>query len=251
MNAVISGRAGLALVLDCDRAFALTAFATGEPTPCGPLAGMRLFGDARDLEFIEDTNLAEVKEQLDEAANGDTALHLTLILLDPELSVETRQEAATEVEELVSTAAADRLRNVMYAAPPSSDSDHRGAASICDLAGTDQTRAFLHDLVSVQQSIRAVSAGWDALDSSLFPDDEGRNHARAVAVRAGLFRRYVQAHSSDESLEAVLLDALASRTFRLVKNHKAIAQKWVVRHAHEVPEFPEAFKGAAGRPTTV
>src|SRR5689334_13783151 len=105
MDAVISGRAGTALLVNGQM---LLSFDVDEPDALVPRAQSDLpylFGDARDLQFLENTSQEQVRKRLELEYNVICALDLSLILMDATLSADVREEAAAELEELLSDAA--------------------------------------------------------------------------------------------------------------------------------------------------
>src|SRR6185295_13844394 len=82
MNAVISGQAGIALLLDGEEISSLHAGRPGQAVLRSPGEVSLLFGEAKDLQFLEETDVEEVSGWLERASDEVDALHLALILLD-------------------------------------------------------------------------------------------------------------------------------------------------------------------------
>jgi hypothetical protein len=101
MNAVISGQAGVAVLVDGARLASIHAGGDGEVIVRRSQEIRFLLNDARDLELIENIGPAEAGRRLEVATAKYDALHIALILLDGELSEDTRQTAAEELEELL------------------------------------------------------------------------------------------------------------------------------------------------------
>ncbi|HSN86228.1 MAG TPA: hypothetical protein VL025_05685, partial [Thermoanaerobaculia bacterium] len=101
MNAVISGAAGVALILDSGQSCILRVEAMDEPMPIRVEDQRYWFGDARDFQFLQGVTIPEIRRRLAEARDHDDALHLVLGLLDPELTDETRRALASELEDLL------------------------------------------------------------------------------------------------------------------------------------------------------
>jgi tetratricopeptide (TPR) repeat protein len=101
MEAVISGQAGVALLVDGD---ALSSIHVHDPTTIvARRAGEFhfLFGAASDLVFVEDVSADEVRQTLQAAADGEDVAQLTLLLLAPDRAEEVRRTAAEELAELL------------------------------------------------------------------------------------------------------------------------------------------------------
>ena len=81
MDAIISGRAGVAFLVDGE---VLSSFDVEDPNTLLPRrpADLRLiFGEAPDIELFEDVDHAEASRQLERAFNCSSSLDLALILL--------------------------------------------------------------------------------------------------------------------------------------------------------------------------
>src|SRR5262245_3967872 len=101
MNAVISGRAGVAILVEKDRFFSLDVNEPDRKVPRRPEEVRFLLGEGRDLRFFEDIAIEEVKRRLEEETSADEALHLALILLDGEHEADLREETAAVLETLL------------------------------------------------------------------------------------------------------------------------------------------------------
>src|SRR5947209_16167054 len=102
MDAIISGRAGVALLIAGE---VLSSFDVEDPAtllPRRPADLRLLFGEAPDIQFLEGVNHAEAAQQLERAFNCASALDLALILFDSELTDDVRDDAADELERLLS-----------------------------------------------------------------------------------------------------------------------------------------------------
>jgi hypothetical protein len=131
MQAVISGRAGVALLLDGEELSSLHV-GSGEVVRRREREVPYLLGDATDLQFVEEADVAEVERRLETAANQADALHLALILLDPELPREVRSEAALELKELLlAEDVAEHVESVLSSRPLPREADVPGALRLC------------------------------------------------------------------------------------------------------------------------
>jgi hypothetical protein len=101
MDAFVSGRAGVAIIVDGDRLLSMSLEAHAPPTPCTTRDVRFLLGDARDLLIVEGKTMDEIRAHLMVARDHDYALQLTLFTLDAELSDDTREESALALEELL------------------------------------------------------------------------------------------------------------------------------------------------------
>jgi hypothetical protein len=228
MNAVISGQAGAAVLVDGDTLSSLRAGHPGEVVRRSPGEVPLLFGDAKDLQFLEGVELEEVGIRLEQATEEVDALHLALILLDESLAPDTRRTAAEELEELLEIGEVGRfVENILHAHPLPRGADLSGARASCP--GTAKlTRHFLERLGSLQGAIAEVHFAWEQIPEDLFEGKRDRDHARSIAARAGLFRDLTAIREAEGSLDGFLKTALANKSFQKVHNRRDILRTWLV-----------------------
>jgi len=131
MQAVISGRSGVALLLDGEQLSSLHA-GTDEIVRRRERDIPYLLGEATDLQFLENVETPEVSRRLEIATAQANALHLALILLDPELPQEVRCEASDELDDLLGVAGVRAgVERVLFSQPLPGEADLRGALSCC------------------------------------------------------------------------------------------------------------------------
>src|SRR5258707_7519297 len=118
MNAVISGTAGRALLVDGK---SLMSFDVDDPSKLVVRQQSDLpylFGEGRDLRLIEDSDIESIARELDAESNLALALDLTLISLDAELEEDIRKDAIHDLDELlVNSRLSERLEGILYARP--------------------------------------------------------------------------------------------------------------------------------------
>src|SRR5437763_715881 len=169
MQAVISGISRKALVVDGD---SLQVFDVDEPTKlidCHQSDLPYLFGEGRDLRFIEDADLESIGKELKSDSNLTLALDLTLISLDEELEEDIRKDAIQDLDELLADKQVrERLEGIMYARPLPDDADLVAALKFCDESRLPSSFAFLEDLDRRQPLISKVSAAWDVIPAKVF-----------------------------------------------------------------------------------
>jgi CheY-like chemotaxis protein len=227
VDAVLSGHAGVALLLDGDKLSSLHFEDDGDALPRSPGEVHLLFAGAQDLEFLENVGMEEVRGHLDLAGTRIDALHLALNLLDPELSHETRRYAAEDLEELLADDRIDRwVESVLFAHPLPRSADPVGALSACT-GRTDRARALLERLESLQPVILEVQQAWEAIPARLFATDEDRKHALSVAVKEGLFRDLVARRAAGERVDDFLLKSLMNPALRQIENAPHVLGWWI------------------------
>src|SRR6185369_15548322 len=127
MNAVISGRAGLALVIDRGRLMSLDVDDLGTLVPRSQSDLRFLLADATDLVALENTGREEIAQRLDLEHDIACALDMTLIAVDPDTSMELRAEAVAALDELLADQrVVKRLEFMMYAKPLPDSADLMG-----------------------------------------------------------------------------------------------------------------------------
>jgi tetratricopeptide (TPR) repeat protein len=247
MDAVISGRSGTALLVEGN---SLLSFDVDNPDT---LVRRRqsdlpfLFGDAGDLQVLENVALDQIKRQLEFEYNSACALDLFLILLDPELSTGLRDEAAQELEILFTdTRIIERVEYTMYARPLPASADILGAIERSDRLEVTATLSALQDLFDRQPFVREVSHTWNGILAEEFGDDEQKIEFQRTAVREGLFRSLVIAYV-DGKVENFLFTALLKQSIQTLRNYRNILQKWVApfRSREALPivhEYEEDFE---------
>src|SRR6266481_1388886 len=99
MNAVVSGRAGVAVLLKGNQLFSLHFDEPDQLVSRQPEEYHYLIGEGSDLEYLEEVEPAAVRQQLEHAVRREEALEITLLLLDGELSDAIRTQAVADLEE--------------------------------------------------------------------------------------------------------------------------------------------------------
>jgi tetratricopeptide (TPR) repeat protein len=227
MDAAVSGRAGVGLLLDGER---LLSFDVEEPERLVPRNRSDLnyiFGEASDLKFLEDVTHEEAQAALEREYNSSLGLDLCLVLLDPEHSDAVRTDVATELEDLLADPLVlESLENVMYAAPLPGAADLDGAKRLSRTSGADWTEQFLERLGQSQSAITQVKQAWEAIPMDFFASLEAKLDFTRAGVMAGLFRGLVLAAGDPLGIGKVQIRALKSATINCLRRHREIIQSW-------------------------
>jgi hypothetical protein len=227
MNAVISGQSGVAVLVDGLRLASMQAGSDAAPVDRSPGEVRFLLGDARDLEFLEDIAPEDVRNRLEVATSKYDALHLALILLDPELEHDTRRTAAEELEELLTNEGIARwVEGVLHAHPMPRSGDLVGARSACT-GRTRRTRAFLGKLEALQPVIAEVHEAWERIPRDLFGPDDDRQHVLSVAVKEGLFRDLVALRAAGEPAGDFVSKSLMKLALGELPNARRALEGWI------------------------
>jgi hypothetical protein len=226
MDAVVSGRAGIALLMDGERLLSLHAGRPGEVVQRHDGEVRWLLGEAKDLEFLENVDLKQIALHLDLASGKADALHLALILLDAGLSHDTRRSAAEELDDLLEVESIVRwVESVLFAHPLPRSADPFGARSACT-GRTERTRALLGKLKSLQPVIVEVQQAWEAIPARLFATVEDRKHALSVVVKEGLFRELVTTRAVGERVDDFLLKSLMNPALHQIRDARNVLLEW-------------------------
>ena len=228
MDAVISGRAALAIVIDGESFQAIHSDSYPEKTPLRLSELHHLLSDARDLIVLENVTDEEVLRELARNRAAVEALDLTLILLDADLPDDIRCDAASELEELLenSETLVD-LEGIMYAEPLPPGADPTLPRRLPDNNLGRSVISFLDRLMELQPRIREVCNAWDVIQESVFETDDDRRYFRGVVVRQGLFRELAISLANRQSLDEFTFTALMNPQVRALKNHREVFRLWL------------------------
>lgn len=226
MDAVVSGHAGVALLLDGEK-LASIHFGEDGVVPRSPSEVSLLFSGAGDLRLFRNVEPEEVREQLDLESKRIDALHLALILLDSELSEETRQTAAEELEEeLADQNMMNWLEGVLFAHPLPPSADLVGANAACS-DSFERTRTLLLRLESHQPVVKEVCQAWEAIPLERFGTEKDRQYALSVLVREGVFRSLAAKKKAGEAIDGLLWEVLWNSAVREIQNSRHVLLDWV------------------------
>ena len=257
MNAVISGRAGLALLIEGESLMSLDVDDLETLVPRSHYDLRFLLADATDLVTLENTDRDQTAERLDLEHDIACALDMTLIALDSDSSMELRAEAVEALDELLANArVVERLEFTMYAKPLPEAADLMGAL-FCTEVTMAASRSFFERLDRCQTAIATVREAWDALPDNLFGDEQSAKAVFHDAVsREGLFRVLTLSYGDQAKVSAFLLEALKNGSIRSLRNYRDVVQKWSapIRAAagKDAPviesQYDDDYEGAAETP---
>jgi len=218
MRALISGQAGIAVLIDGEACSSIEAHSS-EPVLRAARDVAHLLSDAGDLFELEGISKDDAVRALEAAWLKDRSLHLALIALDRESASENRQSAVECLSELLKDSPVrDFVRNRLYAAPLPPSADLRGALHLAGSSGSTRFAGVLEEVRADQELIRRNRLAWDALRPDLFGGIAEKERFGFVAVESGMFRLLAQGKYDD---------ALASFEW-FARDHRTGA-KWDVR----------------------
>ncbi|MGI9068195.1 MAG: tetratricopeptide repeat protein [Pyrinomonadaceae bacterium] len=227
MDAVISGIAGIALMVEGDSLTSLDVEDLSRPIQRFPSDLPFLFGDARDLRVIENAEIESIASELQKASRVETSLNLSLIALDPDLSIDIRIEALEDLNPLLSDKfVIEHLESILYGRPLPKGADIKGAIECCGTANSPIARSLLKRLSEYQPSICEVSQAWDAIPTNAFGGGEKREEFQRTAVSEGLFRALVLTRETQSTVASFFVNASLNRSIQVLSNHRDILQRW-------------------------
>jgi len=224
MRALVSGEAGVAVLIDGRQVSTLNAGAS-EEVLLTEADIPYLLADATDVAELLDTTREAAAVALDLACRKDEALHLFLILLDAKADREAQQLSADCLEELFSDQEVlEFVCNRLYSAPLPANSDLVAALIHADNARAGRLTNFLDELGSFQPAVRRWRESWDQLGADLFEQGLAQEEFRAAVITTGAFRRMV--HAEPEEVDGVLLDCLANASLRKLPGYRRVLMAW-------------------------
>jgi two-component system response regulator (stage 0 sporulation protein A) len=191
MDALISGQAGIAVLIDDDNVFSITLDSGNEMKPCSLSMVPYLFSGVSDAKIIKQITLSETVSQLKVLWQKDRALHLTLILLDSHEELQIRKLAVASLFNLlVNQNIYDFVEKNLYALPLPASSDLLGSIQLieedCNL------KILFHEIHSNQIYIDICSNAWDKLPTDLFDEICNKNKYRLLMVNENIFKLVVK-----------------------------------------------------------
>lgn len=231
MDAMISGRNGVALVIDGSQLASIHADRPDRLLPRHPGEIRLLIGEGRDFFAIEDVTHDEIVHQLTLAQAREEALTLTLSLLDSDVPRELRSEVAEELDNLFEKDDVVRyVESVLYAQPLPLEADVSGGMSVSRRARAHRSLTVLHRLRNVQHEILSVREAWDAIPTSTFGGE--RERWQSIAVREGFFRGLVLCHVESSDVQEFFLDATKNRAVHSLPNLRSVLSSWISPFVH-------------------
>ena len=224
MRALISGQAGIAVLIDGEACSSIEVHSSGS-VPRAARDVAYLLGDASDLVELEGISEDDAARELEVAWLKDRSIHLALIALDREAASENRRSAVVCLSDLLKDSPiSDVVRNRLYAAPLPPSADLPGALHLAGSSGSTRFAGVLEEVQADQDLIRRSRLAWDALRPDLFGGTTQKERFGFVAVESGMFRLLAQG-KYDEALAA--FDRFATDHQTGVKwDVRRLAKRW-------------------------
>jgi hypothetical protein len=203
MDALVSGRLGLAVLLDRTHLGVISAASPFEPRPLAPAAATAVYRDVGDSRVFEAVELSTVSRLLLDSVAVAEGLELLVVALDAGYPREVRALACENIEDrLRDPNVADAIASVHIAIMSSSPRGGR-LEEVCPPQCT-KLRPIAALLSSATQDIELVKSAWDALPDSIF-EGSARCSRRAVwreLLYQGVLYRLVRARHLAEAVSA-------------------------------------------------
>ena len=219
MDAIVSGRAGKAILLDGNSLFSVEVGAPDKLVPRQEWELRLLLGDARDIQIFENIDQKSVADKLSFASDSVYALDLALITLDAELPEDVRKEAADELNLLLhDKKLIKRLESILYASPLPDNGDIKGVLTYSSGA----TQTLFQNLAACQSTIREVWQAFLLIPEKFFGDSEAKEAFRRIAVDGGMFRDLVILLEQGKGVANFLVTHLSVQP-----RYRTALQEWV------------------------
>ncbi len=228
MDAIISGSAGKALLLNGEQAWLLSVNDLSAMVPIGVPSTHLHFGTSEDIQIVKNTTREQAVQALEAEHLYANALDLTLISFDPKLSKEVRGEALEVVDEfLEEDVVVTRLENLLYAKPLSDKADVLEALQICQAKQYSHAYNFLHQLKESQEGIREVYLAWESIPTSLFEGTEQTYDFHQILINEGFFRMLAVSRGSQPKINQFRLDFIRNASIQSLRDYREVLQHWV------------------------
>jgi tetratricopeptide (TPR) repeat protein len=225
MRALVSGQAGIAVLIDGTRVSSM-GINSPELLPCSMSDIARLFADASDVSELPNATRENALAALDLAWRQDRALQLLLILLDRNSSKRARALSVGSLEELLGNLAVRNfVRDRVYSAPLPSSADLIGSLLQAESQKAASVGDFLEKLGRLQANIRVRRSEWDGLSAETCGGERRKQElGYAFAVR-GVFRQLVEA--SDQGMNEVLISSLSDPLLKRLPAYRETLTAWI------------------------
>ncbi|WBS05141.1 hypothetical protein OU994_13090 [Pseudoduganella sp. SL102] len=222
MNAVISGASGMALLVDAGSFHSFHLKSPDTRRLRQPEEYALLFGGDPSVEFLENVTEEEVLSRLRDAVEIERATRFMLLLLDGAWPTDVRVEAAKKLEDMLDTDKEQRIKDLLFSLPLPPGESVQSALLLCR---GPRVKVLLAELVLSQEAIAETRAAWDAAVMQSPASEPDLLHARALAVRSGLFREMVAFTLQRARFDEVRVHARATG-FKEIPGWDALLNSW-------------------------
>ena len=220
MDALVSGQAATAALIEGNDVSVLRFNDGGLERTKFEVLG-RIFANCTDVQHLQRVEREQVDAALRNSWSFDRALRLVLIVLDDSEYVETKQEAASYLEELfthleVKTFVANQLA---WAPLP-----RVAVIQEASVVGHPNVVAFFSDLLAKQRTVKAYHDSWEALPDELFGSFSDRVSFREACISRGVFRKLTDSGEGTSQTNLAVLECY--QLLHDKPNYRTIIQNW-------------------------
>jgi len=224
MDALISGQAGVAVLIQGNEVSFLELEGAGRDLPCSPAAIPYLLAGANDVVEIRATARNDVLTRLKAAWRSDRALQFTLISLDRSESIGNRNLSIQCLAELFNDHhVCDYVGNRLYSAPLPRGSDLETALS--SARAFHPLAQFLEGLQRDQAQIERNRTAWDNLPVLFFGTESAKREFFEAAVVSGAFR--LLARAGADAAAFGLAAVQCHQSLMALPNYRKVLQAWL------------------------
>ncbi len=229
MEAILSARHECAYLLENSE---VVAFATTEGMEPHIASLENVANWLRTVEepvFLSGVSGEQVVERLCADVAVEHALRLLLIFSDDDLSDDTRELAALDIEDLLVERCElhAQLAATFYAKPMPASVDLRDWIARARKSEAVLLVSFAERLLANQPSIHEVALAWATIPDALFENPDARSSARELLSRAGFARDLVWVAVEGHGADEFLVEHLGRPELTEIRNYRAIIQAWV------------------------
>lgn len=224
MNALISGQAGIAVMIDGITVSAINVDAPDLVKSYHQTTIPYLFAGASDVIELRAITKELVVSKLKEVWQNDRCLQLILILLSDMEDIENRELAVSCLQELLmNNSSYDFVRNRLYSAPLPQSTDLVGSAILVE--GTPKLESLLDDLDRDQELIYKYYQSLIGLPNELFGGIAEKKIFEEAVFNFGIIREFVNAGS--DSAHFGLARVQFQHKLSYLRNSRQIFSEWL------------------------
>ncbi len=220
MDALVSGQAATAALIEGNDVSILRFNDGGLERTTFEVVG-RIFAGCTDVKHFQGVDMVQVDAALHKSWSFDRAIRLTLIVLDDKEYVETKQEAASYLEELftdpeVKTFVANQLA---WAPLP-----RVAVVEEASIVGHPKVVGFFSDLLGKQRTVKVYHDSWEALPNELFESTSDRVSFREACISRGAFRKLTDSGEGTAQTNLAVLECY--QLLHDKPNYRTIIRNW-------------------------
>jgi len=224
MNALVSGQAGIAILVRGDTLSVVQADSPETEREFPHSALGYLLAGAADVVSVQAVSREELVGRLGLAWRSDRAMQMVLLLLDGAEDCETRHLASGCLDQLLrEPEVCIHVTNRLYAAPLPETADLNSSLAAARLSET--VTALLKDLGTAQPEIARLREAWDNVPVQRFEGDSARDVFEQTLVASGAFKAFVMAGGDAARFGLARLEFQAS--LKALPNSRRVFESWL------------------------